>query len=77
MRLAPGASRPVPYTEIGGDRPGATAAIAYWWHVVPDGAAGDRAGDTRSVVASLSAPGLRGPRACRPASCSAPVRRTT
>src|SRR5215207_1926102 len=53
VRLAPGASAVVPYAEMGGYHPGATKAIVYWWHVVPDGAGSYRAGEIRSVVASL------------------------
>lgn len=53
VRLAPGASVVVPYAEIGGYFPGATEAIVYWWHVVPDGAGGYRADEIRSVVVTL------------------------
>jgi hypothetical protein len=52
-RLAPGESITVPVEEIAGWAPGATEAVVRWWHVLPDGAGGLRAGDVRMIIVGL------------------------
>lgn len=52
-RLAPGASITTPDSEIAGWAPGAVEAVVRWWHVVPDGAGGVRAGEVHEIFISL------------------------
>jgi len=52
-RLAPGASITTPDSEIDGWAPGAVEAVVRWWHVVPDGAGGVRAGEVNEIFVTL------------------------
>jgi hypothetical protein len=52
-RLAPGASITTPDSEIDGWAPGAVEAVVRWWHVVPDGAGGVRAGEVNEIFIQL------------------------
>ena len=52
-RLAPGASITTPDSEIDGWAPGAMEAVVRWWHVVPDGAGGVRAGEVHEIFVQL------------------------
>ncbi len=53
VRLAPQATIVVPDGAIGGYVPGVAEAIVRWWHVLPDGAGGFRAGEVHEVLVGL------------------------
>jgi hypothetical protein len=52
-RLAPGESVVVTDDQIDGLTPDATEAVVRWWHIVPDGSGGVRAGEVHEVVVEL------------------------
>jgi hypothetical protein len=51
--LKPGETEEVRYAQIAGYAPGATHAIVYWWHLVPDGSTGFRPDSIRAVPVTL------------------------
>jgi hypothetical protein len=51
--IKPGATTELPYAQIAGYEAGATHAIVYWWHLVPDGSAGFRPDSIRAVPVRL------------------------
>ena len=51
--LKPGETEEVQYAQIAGYAPGATHAIVYWWHLVPDGSTGFRPDSIRAVPVTL------------------------
>lgn len=52
-RLAPGASMTIPDEQIDGWAPGAPEAVVRWWHVLPDGSGGLRAGEVHEIIVVL------------------------
>jgi hypothetical protein len=51
--IKPGATEELPYAQIAGYGAGATHAIVYWWHLVPDGTTGFRPDSIRGVPVRL------------------------
>jgi hypothetical protein len=50
--IQPGSSRAKPYETLILD-PGEKEVVVSWWHAVPDGSGGVRAGDFGSVIVPL------------------------
>jgi len=51
--LAPRAQTTVPYSTIGGDAPGRTEAIVWWWRAVPGAADAPVPGPVAAIVVRL------------------------
>jgi len=51
--IKPGDTKELPYAQIAGYAAGATQAIVYWWHLVPDGTAGFKPDSIRAVPVRL------------------------
>jgi hypothetical protein len=51
--IKPWESQELPYAQITGYAAGATHAIVYWWHLVPDGTTGFKPDSIRAVVVRL------------------------
>jgi len=52
-RIAPGATVIISDAQIGGWTPDATEAVVRWWHVVPDGSGGLKAGAVHEIFVTL------------------------
>jgi hypothetical protein len=50
--IAPGQSQMRPYGSVTLD-PGEKEIVVHWWHAVPDGSGGTRAGDFQSLIVPL------------------------
>ena len=53
VKLAPGASVVIPFSEIYGYSSDATQASVFWWHVVPDGHGGYTQDQVTTVFVQL------------------------
>lgn len=53
VKLAPGASVVIPFSEIYGYTTEATEASIFWWHVVPDGHGGYTQDEVTTVFVQL------------------------